>query len=318
MNTERVLACLLVLGSVVAAEDRKKAGNVQSAQPQASSEERLRFRASSQTEHPLTAAERERCLLILRAGLASDEFWPAMHAAEALTLAGQGPDVVAALKDRLPKESHDQRRCGLARELVRAGDRSSLAVLPQLLNQEGSIGRVHAAESLYKLGLASDDPGLTAAMVQSENVPFRLMAAAALARSGSRPAMDLLRQTLQSDDRLARNTACFALARLGDASDLPALRTRFAAETDPLARANLINALACLGDPQGRKDLAISLASADAGIRATAAEHVGHARAVEHRPRLIELLDDAGLDVRIRAAQSLIALSLPPVDWRPR
>lgn len=265
----------------------------------------------------LTTAEKERCLTILREGLKSDEFWPAMHAAEALTLAGQQTDVIAALHMRLPKETNDQRRCGLARELVRAGEHSAISTLTQILPDTQSNGRVHAAESLYKLGEVSRDPSLAQAMTQTESTPLRLMSAAALARRGDRDALNVLRQALRSEDRLARNTACFALARLGNASDEPVLREQLAKETDPLAKANLINALACLGDAQVRAALQSSLESSDAGIRATAAEHVGHARAAEYRPRLSELLKDPVLDVRIRAAQSLIALSLPPIDWRP-
>jgi sialidase-1 len=264
----------------------------------------------------LSAEERTRCLSILRSGLASEEFWPAMHAAEALTLAGHQEDVLVALRHRLLQETNDQRRCGLARELVRAGDRSALPVLTQILKDEQSSGRVHAAESLYKLGETGGETGLSRAMSQSESLPLKLMSAAALARAGSRNAMVLLRTNLQSEDTLARNTVCFVLARLGQPGDLAPLRERFTEETDPLARANLINALACLGDSEGREALKLSLDSPDAGIRASAAEHVGHARCLEYRPRLLELLDDPALDVRLRAAQSLMALSLPAADWR--
>jgi len=265
---------------------------------------------------PLTASERMRCLAILRSGLAADEFWPAMHAAEALTLAGHQQEVVAALRDRLPKETNDQRRGGLARELVRAGDRSALPVLTRILNDPSSNGRVHAAESLFKLGETGDGPGLAQAMSQSENLPLKLMSAAALAKAGCHSALTVLRKHLSSEDRLARNTVCFALARLGQAEDIAPLRKRLAVETDPLARANLIHALACLGDPAGRQALQSGLDAADAGIRTAAAEHVGLARCTEHRPRLVELLGDANLDTRIRAAQSLLALSLPATNRR--
>src|SRR5688500_1749956 len=73
---------------------------------------------------PLDPVLRGRCEEVLRAALVSDEFWPAMHAAEALTLAGRGRDVLAALARR--SETDDQKRCGLAREAVRAGDRTKL------------------------------------------------------------------------------------------------------------------------------------------------------------------------------------------------
>src|SRR3954453_18090563 len=70
----------------------------------------------------LDEATHARCLAVLRAGLASSEFWPSMHAAEALSMAGQGADVRGLLAPKVPDETDDQRRCGLARELVRAGD----------------------------------------------------------------------------------------------------------------------------------------------------------------------------------------------------
>ena len=91
-----------------------------------------------------------------------------MHAAEALTAAGAGPEVVAALIARLPDESNDQRRCGLARELVRAGNRESLPVLFAILGDQKSNGRIHAAESFYKLGETGDGKLLGAAYRQSE------------------------------------------------------------------------------------------------------------------------------------------------------
>ncbi len=268
---------------------------------------------SAGAEEPisLSPAERERCLTVLRTGLRSDEFWPAMHAAEAMTLAGQGQEVITALKPRLPQETNDQRRCGLARELVRAGDRDSLEVLFAILGDPKSIGRIHAAESLYKVGEIGDGTLLEGAMTQTDVPQLQLMAAAALAKSGRKPAMALLREKLKSDDRLVRNTVCFALARLGDASDVAGLTAQLQTETDPLARANLIQALACLGDPPGRELLAKSLTAPEPGIRAAAAEHAGHARCTEYQEPLRKLLDDPALDPRIRAAQSLVLLSRP-------
>src|SRR5690606_38121574 len=76
----------------------------------------------------------QRCLRVLREGLKSDEFWPSMHAAEALTLAGRGNEVRAHLLPLLPQESDDQRRCGLARELVRTGARQYAAIMLDILN----------------------------------------------------------------------------------------------------------------------------------------------------------------------------------------
>src|SRR5262245_16429086 len=90
-------------------------------------------RAAAADPTPLPPELRERCEKVLRDGLKSDEFWPAMHAAEALTIAGHGHDVLAALAKR--SETDDQKRCGLAREAVRAGDRTKLAILFEILDK---------------------------------------------------------------------------------------------------------------------------------------------------------------------------------------
>ena len=190
---------------------------------------------SVETLPPATVV-RERCLDTLRKVIMSDEFWPAMHAAEALTLSGSGSEVIACIRDRLVLEKNDQRRCGLARELVRAGDRSSLSVLLDVLENVQSTGRVHAAESLYKLGEASDSRHLRTAFEQRENPQLQLMAAAALANTGHADALKLLREQLRSEDRTIRNTVAFALARLGGKPDVAPLLKALETETDIVAR----------------------------------------------------------------------------------
>jgi hypothetical protein len=254
---------------------------------------------------------RERCLATLRDAIKSDEFWPAMHAAEALTLAGAGDEVVATLRERLPLERDDQRRCGLARELVRAGDRTHLQILFAILSDQQSSGRVHAAESLYKLAEVGDGQALRAAFAQEDNPQLRLMASAALAKAGQADALTLLRKQLRSEDRRVRNTVAFALARLGGEPDVQPLLDALDSEGDPASRAILVNALANLGNARGREELGRNLDSSDAAVRTMAAECVGHSHCCEYHARLIALLDDSTLDTRVRAAQSLIVLSLP-------
>lgn len=80
-----------------------------------------------------------------------------MHAAgRALTLAGQQAHVVQVLTPKLKTEADPQRRCGLNRELLRTGDRLRLPEMWAILADEQSTGRIHAAESLYKLGEVGD------------------------------------------------------------------------------------------------------------------------------------------------------------------
>ena len=97
--------------------------------------------------------------------------------------------------------------------------------------------------------------------------------------------------------------------RIGAASDLPPIRTALKREKDELARCYCANALAMLGDADGRQMLSKNLDSAAPIVRTYAADFAGHAGATEARERLIELLGDDTADVRIRAAQSLILLS---------
>ncbi|MGN6546091.1 MAG: HEAT repeat domain-containing protein, partial [Aureliella sp.] len=252
---------------------------------------------------------REKCLTILRKGMEADEFWPAMHAAEALTQAGQGDEVISQLRDRLPGERDDQHRCGLARELVRAGDRCALSVLFEILGDADSNGRNHAAESLYKIGEVGDGKLMREALAQSANPALQLWAAAALVKSGDDEPRELLRKQLRSDDREIRNLVAFILSRIGTQEDAAALNQTLQRETDATARARLICALASIGDAKARDELKRNLTSEDAAIRTMSAECAGPGGCWNCEPQLRRLLDDETLDVRVRAAHALIMLN---------
>src|SRR5436309_11449403 len=127
-----------------------------------------------------------------------------MHAAEALTLAGRGREVLDALATRT--ETDDQKRCGLAREAVRAGDRTKLPTLFDVLDKPGSNGHTHAAESLFKVAEVGDGAKLRVALVQNANLKLKLMAAAALARCGHPDALELVRKRLADPDLEVRKT----------------------------------------------------------------------------------------------------------------
>ncbi len=118
----------------------------------------------------LSAELRQRCLAILRDGFAADEFWPSMHAAEALTVAGHGDEVRAGLLKKSPKVTDDQQRCGIAREMVRAGDRGYAETMLQILSQSDDYAHTHAAESLYKVYEIGDGSQLRAAMANGDNL----------------------------------------------------------------------------------------------------------------------------------------------------
>ncbi|WP_417746489.1 HEAT repeat domain-containing protein [Rosistilla oblonga] len=255
-----------------------------------------------------SAATQDQIIQVLRKGLASDEFWPSMHAAEAMSLAGKGDEVRAALGPRLHSTEDAQHRCGVARELFRAGDKSAVAVLLEILADEDPHGHVHACESLFKIGQIGDGVMLRKHMQEGQLATKRLMAAAALARTGDAEALALLRaQVLNEDDNIAR-IAAWTLAVDGDASDLPALRSRLASIDNPQYQTFMLATMATLGDKAAGAKLQAALGSEDPGIRVFAAEFCGHAGLITAREALINLLQDENLDVRIRAAQSLLLL----------
>ena len=260
----------------------------------------------------ITPELRAKCLDILRKGMHSDEFWPSMHAAEALSLAGRGADVQEFLGPKVKTETDDQHRCGLAREMARAGDRSKVAVMLEILAKKDPYGHVSAAESLYKVAGIGDGRLLRQALTRQENTTLRLMAAAALGRCGSPAAMKFLREKLTDEDPEVSRLAAWVLGRIGDAADVPQLQRNVKRAEDPLTRCYNQHALAALGDPQGQEALKRNLSDEDSAIRTYAATFAGEIRMSSVADQLTGLLDDEAIDVRIRAAQSLLVLSGPP------
>ncbi|HIA63067.1 MAG TPA: sialidase [Planctomycetes bacterium] len=252
-----------------------------------------------------------RCLKILRGAVRSDEFWPSMHAAEALTLTGHGDEVVTLLTPLLPLEKDDQKRCGLARELVRAGQRQHVNVLLSIMAGDDAYGHVHSCESIYKVFEIGDGVALRAAIQPGNPIKKQLMAAAALGRWGHPQAMKILRGAVSSKDPDEARIAAWVLARIGDATDIPLLRKNIARFDDPLVVAYFENSMATLGDTAGLQAMAKMLQSDDSALQVYAATFAGDARAVSLAPLLLPLLEHEVLDVRVRGAQTLLVLSKP-------
>ena len=261
----------------------------------------------------LDSATRQTCVEVLRSGLQGDEFWPSMHAAEGLTLAGYSQEVIAFLNGKLESEQDDQRKCGLARETARAGDRSTIAVMQKILAGENPYGHVHAAESLFKVAAIGDGPAMRSAFKQNDNMKLKMMAAAALARQGDAEAMQTMRGLLATGDASDQGIAAWILGQIGDSSDIPRLTEQMSHCSDAAARANFQHALAILGDESGLKALELNLSSSDNLTRTYAATFASDAHAVRTVPRLKEMLQDPFGDARIRAAQSLLVLAGPEI-----
>lgn len=256
----------------------------------------------------LSPETEKRCLEVLREAIYSDEFWPSMHAAEALTLAGKGNEVRQIIEPKLKTEKDDQHRCGLARELVREGDRSKAAIMLQILAGKDPHGHVHACESLYKVNELGEGILIREAM-KSDNPKKAMMAAALLCRWGNPEAFKVVRKFLQDEDVSIAATAAWIIARVGDKSDIPALKANLKRTDDPFTRAYFETALAMHGDPEGLAAIKANLSSDNAAVKTYSAIFAGEAGAANLKGNLIKQLSDQNRDARIRAAQALIVLA---------
>jgi sialidase-1 len=267
------------------------------------------LRAAEQS--PLSAEIKRKCAHVLRQGLRSDEFWPSIHAAEGLTIGGYGAEVRQFLAPKLETETDDQKRCGLARELFRAGDQAQSLIMMDILRSKNDYGWVHAAESLYKVGWIGDSNALQDAYHKPNNIRLKLLAGAALAKygNGHAEALGFIRRRLATEkDPSQIYLPAWILGRIGGEQDRAAIRSRIPDAPDPSARAFLDNALAALGDKAGQKALTRNFKSSEAPIRTYAAVFAADAGMHSVRPQLIHQLDDENLDARIRAAQALLFL----------
>jgi sialidase-1 len=256
-------------------------------------------------------AVREKAAAVLLVGLAatnSADFWAAMHAAEGLTAAGRAADVRAAIEPRLTAEDDPLHRCGLARELVRAGDLSKVTTLAGILADGNYHGRLIAAESLFKVREIGNAAAMDRAFADRGNIKLHLMAAAALARRGAKEPLAAIRAGLGGSDPDGIWLAGWILGQIGDESDIEPLRAALPRSGTPLNRAHLEHALAVRGDPAGLEALVKNLDSNDSAIRTAAANMAGEARAAATKVKLVQLLEDPVLDARIRAAHSLLIL----------
>ncbi|WP_207399031.1 HEAT repeat domain-containing protein [Bremerella alba] len=231
-----------------------------------------------------------------------------MHAAEALTMAGHGEEVINALSGKLEMTNDDQHRCGLARELYRAGDKNALAVFNEVLTSQNTHGHGHACESLFKVGQTGDQRLLKPYFTDDSEPIKQLLAAAALANGDTKLALQKIRDLVEAKDDKVAGIAAWILTVHGNANDIDRLRMRMVAIERPQHKIFFTVALAVLGDQASINSLQEELDSQDTAIRTYAAEFCGRAGIHESHEALTTLLKDEEVDVRIRAAQSLLLL----------
>ena len=226
-------------------------------------------------------------------------------AAEALGKIG-GTRAVDALITAL-KEYDWEVKNSAAIALARIGDQRSVAVLIEALGKESPIFvRLAAAEAFGESGHPEAvDPLI--AVFKEDDVNLKNLAAKALAKIGDKNAIDALLDALKSDsederkitvealsfsretrvitalisilkedsDRDVRRIAATSLGRIGDNRALGALIESLN-DTDSGVQANVINALAVLGNPQAGSEIAPFLRNWELGqTTASALEELG-------------------------------------------
>ena len=182
-----------------------------------------------------------------------------MHAAEALTLAGHGPGGAR----RAGEADRDRRP-----EAVRAGPRGGPRRRPDEARRSCSRSSTSPARTATRTPPRACSRWPRSATARScgprspqdADLRLKLMAAAALARCGHPTALDAVRKRLTDPDVEIRKVAAWVLGQLGDSVRRGAdPRPGWTKETDPLAKAYFVHALALLGDADGRKALGANL-----------------------------------------------------------
>lgn len=269
----------------------------------------------AEKEANLRISERARSLNVLRSSLAKindpDHFWTAILAAEGLISAGYDREAVSFIAPLLEAETDAQKRCGLARELMRSGIGGGERVMTEILQTKTSGAIPIAAESLFQVGAVGDEQSLRATMNHNQDPQSSMMAAAALARARKdSAAFEMIREKLINGSSKEIEIAAKILVRIGNDSDTSRLQAALEhKDLTPIATATIHHALAALGDSSSMEKLAANLNSENKKIRTNAAVSAGHAGAVHLIDELANQLNDPELEARVRAAQSILILT---------
>lgn len=265
----------------------------------------------------LTGNIHQQCLAVLREGVQGDEFWPSIHAAEALIREDYAFEATPIITERLGKERDRRRVAGYARALAAADANQSVVALQDILLSDDLEARILAAEAMFKTGLVGDPVILEQATDPSNNGRLRVFAAATLTVTDRANMRDIVREALDSDDPAARYIAADVIPIIGSLEeDVPTLIDKKDLVNSDFENLYFVRALAMFGLESARKELLSFLKHPDPTIRSRAAFAIAEAWYVESTSQLIPLLEDPALSVRVRAAQALLTMANPTSAYR--
>ena len=271
------------------------------------------------------AALRERSFTTLRHELATTEGWMRVHAAEALIEHGQSAGLASLYAGELAAATPPY-RIGVRRVLARVAPEperaTHLAAIRAALHDPSGPDRVHAAETLAKLGAASptDTPVIAAWLVTADapTAAYLRWLRVQLSPDSQRAAEEVaLAALLQSELPAARLRAAYALARLSNlAPDTVALLRRRATlePAESPARAYVV-ATAFVHLPRDspertelRRLLRSFLAQGTPGEQLEVAAILGRHGDRDDMTALVALLSALHPDTRIGGASGLLHL----------
>lgn len=178
-------------------------------------------------------------------------------AAYAIGILGGGssiPDLVAALQDPAAEA-----RAAAATALGKCGSAQEGRALIPLLADESTTVRNRALQSIGVLRVHEAGPALRELFVQHRRRELGTRVLAALARTGDPAQAELYRELLFSNDPEQRRLAVEGLARIADASMLPAFKTDFQREKNGDVRIAYAFAITRLGDRAFLDSLVLAL-----------------------------------------------------------
>lgn len=258
----------------------------------------------------LRANHFDKSLEILRQGLHSDEFWPSIHAAEALIDAGYGFEVTPVLYNKLESEGYDVYRASIAKALIKDNEQEGIVILQDIMLRDDQSAQLESVKGLFYEATVADTAIVGKLTRSTQNQEIRLYAQALLHITEKQKNVDQIRTALSDQDPTLRIAAANILAFIGSSEqDTTQLETNLIAANTELEQFHMLRALAMLDHTSSRERLPQLTRSNDLSVRSGAAYAIAEAWIVDQVDTIYPLLDDPSLAVRVRAAQALLTLN---------